>query len=551
MEIKKISKYLIYIFPFIYLILGFYFRQIFGDLSLRSTDPEYIQFLSGMCISTGQFDQANIDHPGSALQIILAVIFRIVYSFRGGTLPFFEDAMIHSDLYLSVGNLVITTIITAVILWAGKKTLKITNNYLYALLIQTSPFLINVWYEIFGRIYPELLIIVPVLLLQVQLLRELYVENTNKYKDVLVYSFAVALGMSLKMTFLPFVFIPLIVLKTVKRKLQFIGTSALFFLLISLPVTFQLEKFWNWMKGIFMHSGAYQSGDKNILDLELFFNNLKNIFVSEIQFFIALLLLVVLLVTLIIRKSNQTNKKKPLTLIGSGLFVAFMGCLFIMGKQYAVRYFVPALLFFPFLIILNFEVIKQFLKHKSILIALGVVISVFTLLNLKNQLPYIKITSQGIGKHMQTRTESRDFINTLDNDSYKLIVSQDYGCPYHEYAIMYSFCIAGKEWPGYEEKLDKIYPNTYQYFTWDNTIKYWGTEFNPKEIIESGKPVYLYLQKNTDELYNRTINKFFENHKEYMVQKKLLFENSRNGEAILQLFLSHTKDQGGEKELNS
>lgn len=161
-----------------------------------------------------------------------------------------------------------------------------------------------------------------------------------------------------------------------------------------------------------------------------------------------------------------------------------------------------------------------------------------TLYNFYKHISYIRITSDGIGKQMEARIASRNFIETLERDNYKIIVSQDYGCPYHEYAVMYSFCVAGKEWPGYREKLDKIYPNTYQYFTWDNTIKFWGQEFNPDEIVASNKPVYLYLEKNTEELYQKTIQKLFENKDGFLVEKKLLFENPVNGEGILQLFFS-------------
>ena len=157
---KKQYKYLLFIFPVIYLLLGFYFRQVFGDLSLRSTDPEYIDFISGMCVATGKFSQANIDHPGSIFQIILAVVFRIIY------------------------------------FWAGKATLKISNNYLYALLIQVAPLIINVWYSIIGRIYPELILVIPVYLIQVQLLREIFNKNDNPTKSLATYSFAVGIGLS-------------------------------------------------------------------------------------------------------------------------------------------------------------------------------------------------------------------------------------------------------------------------------------------------------------------------------------------------------------------
>ena len=242
---KRYLKTLLFVFPIFYLLLGFYFRQIFGDLSLRSTDPDYIQFLSGMCISTGQFGQANIDHPGSAMQMLLALIFRIVYLFRSHSVPFFEDAMLNSDMYLSIANLVISFAIAITLYWAGSEILRITKNYFYALAVQTGPFIINIWYEIIGRIYPELFFVIPISILSVQFFREMYRESGKQqdFQDVWMYSLTIALGMALKMTFLPFVFIPLIVLKSVRHKLQFAGISSTIFLIVTLPITFQMKVF--------------------------------------------------------------------------------------------------------------------------------------------------------------------------------------------------------------------------------------------------------------------------------------------------------------------
>lgn len=531
---KKQYKYLLFIFPVIYLLLGFYFRQVFGDLSLRSTDPEYIDFISGMCVATGKFSQANIDHPGSIFQIILAVVFRIIYFFRGNGTPFFEDAIANSDLYLAVSNLVITTIIASVMLWAGKATLKITNNYLYALLIQVAPLIINVWYDIIGRIYPELILVIPVYLLQVQLLREIFNKNDNPTKSLATYSFAVGIGLSIKMTFLPFIVLPLFVIKKLSRKIKYLLYSIAIFFLLSPQVAFQWHHFWNWMKGMFIHSGRYQAGSSNIIDVSLFLKNLGKILTDERYFFYAAAILIILLLILIFTK----RAKSPFSLISMGLTLTFAGLVFIVSKQFAIRYFLPAILFFPFLLILNKEIIQVYFKQKAVKTGLSIILIFIIGYNINQTIPYARIVSKSISKQMSARIQTRDFINTLPKNSYKIIVSQDYGCPFHEYAIMYSFAMGGKQWPNYREKLNKLYPDTYMYFTWDNTIKYWGKPYNPLNIANSDKPVYLYLQKNNDELYKRTIDKLLENSKDISIKKKLLFNNPVNHEGILQLYFS-------------
>ena len=533
-KIKNYYKYLIYVIPALYLLLGFYFRQIFGDLSLRTIDPTYIHFISGLCVSTGKFSQANIDHPGSVLQLLLAVVFRIVYFFREHNLPYFEDVISNSDLYLAVGNLVITVIIASAMLWAGKAVKNITNNILYALVIQTSPFLINVWYDITGRIYPELLFVVPVFILQVLLLREIYHQNENYKPRIFLYAFAVAVGMSLKMIFLPFIVLPLFLIKKIRNKLWYLFYTIVSFSVLSLPVVFQLNRFLHWMGGIFIHSGIYEGGNKNIINPGLFVKNLKTLISSEREFFYAAIVLFILFLVLVITKRS----KKVFARISLGLTIVFLGLIFIVSKQYAIRYFLPALLFFPFLLILNKEIIESFFSNKIVNIVLSIIIIVIIGYKYKHEVPYMRVVSANVGRQMAARIATRDVAKTLKKDSYKIIVSQDYGCPFHEYAIMYSFAMGGKQWPHYKEKLNKLYPDTYQYFTWDNTIKYWGKAFDPNSIIVSGKPVYLYLQRNTNSLYTRTIRKLFKNFKGFTVKKKLLFDNPQNGEAILQLYFA-------------
>lgn len=525
---------MLYFFPVLYLLLGFYFRQIFGNLSLRSVDPDYLHFLSGLCISVGKFGQANIDHPGSPLQFLLAIVFKSVYFFRPHKLAYFQDVILHSDLYLSVANLMITLVIAAFLLWLGKTVLKITGNVVYALSVQTAPFLLKIWYDIIGRIYPELLFVIPVFILIALFFSEMYSDKKNGKEYVVPYAFAVAFGMALKMTFIPFLLVPLFLIRKKRNKLKYLLLTVVFFFVLALPVLFQFGKFRRWMTGIFVHSGAYQAGSSHILDTGLFVKNLQALFVAQKLFFIAFFVLVGLLVVFLVLKRS----KEPLFRIGLGLAVAFLGMIFIMGKHYQMRYFVPALLFFPFILIMDLEMLATFFKKKVITVFFPVFLMLILGFRLAKMVPEARYTSKYIGAQMAARGKTAAFVKTLPSDSYKIIVSQDYGCPFQAYAVMYSFCVAGKNWPGAREKLNKLYPDTYQYFTWDNSLKYWGKPFNPDSIAVSGRPVYLYLQKNTDALFKRTENKLFHRFPGYSMQKKPVFENPENGEAIYQIRIS-------------
>ncbi len=534
---SRTEKMLLLIFPTLYLLIGFYFRQVFGDLSLRSFDPDYIHFISGLSVSAGRFSDANIDQPASVLHLLLAFIFRVVYFFRSHQLPYFEDVIKNSDLYLATANLVITTIVAVSLFWAGKSITRISKNVLYGIIIQTAPFTLAIWYDIMARIYVEVLFVIPILILEVMLFKELYEKQKFPYKT-LWYGIAIGLGLSMKMTFLPFLFLPLFVIEGVWRKLKYLIFSFISFFFFSLPVLVQFHRFTGWMKGLFFHNGIYQSGEETIINPSVFIKNIVQLIQAQFIFFYVFLGFTVLFFVVLFTKKI----KNIYTRINASLLVVILGFFFFMGKHYEMRYFIPALLLFPFVLILMAKEIELFIPGKAIKIILNVILILAIGYVLKQRIPYIRVVSKSVSGQMAARIKTRDVINALPDNSYKIIVSKDYGSPLQEYSIMYSFCMGGKNWPDYNSKLNKLYPNTYQYFTWDNSLKYWGEKFDQNEVAKSGKPIYLYLEKNNKKLLKKAIYRFFpDSNFNKRIKAKLIFENPVNGEGVVQLVFPGNK----------
>jgi len=96
----------------------------------------------------------------------------------------------------------------------------------------------------------------------------------------------------------------------------------------------------------------------------------------------------------------------------------------------------------------------------------------------------------------------------------------------------------------YAPLLDKLYPYTYNYFTWDNTLKFWCEKFNAQKMMDSGKKIYLYLEFNDEELYNKTINKLTEeNGAAFTVERELIYTNEITREIIYMLHFSSSENQ--------
>lgn len=540
--INKYSIIFLLLFPLFYYLTGTYFRLILEDPSLRSIDPDYVYFMSGLNISEGCFKVKHIDHPGSPLQYLVTLVFKIIWLFRRNPAGFTEDILSYPDLYLSIVNLTITTIIAVSLFAAGKYVYKKTGSAFYGMLIQTLPFISVILYEIIGRITPELLMPLPMLALSIFLIGYLS-KKPEKFSntDLLILALVMAFGLSLKLTLISIWIIPLIIVKPWWKKFSVLVAGILFFLIISLPVTLQLERFWQWTKDLFWHSGQYGTGEETIVDLNTLKENFTQILHIQKHFTYLTIALILMIPPVIIRfKKQKLPKEKKIIAVSIAIVATILIQIVISGKHYAPRYFLPALMFIPLIIFLLAEMLKSFYPSKIMKAIVLAGIAFFLVWNIKQQLDVINYTSEAFEKQIAAKKRTRNIAETFKQPSIKIIVSQDYGCPFPEYALHFSTVWSAPALRDkYVEKLSELYPDTYQYTTWDGKFIYWDTPLNPEKIIEDNIPVYLYLEKNTNELYEKTIDKLEEiTEKTFSVQKKLLFENPVNGEGLLQLIFT-------------
>lgn len=532
------KKLLLLLFPIFYVIVSIYFRLILADPSLRSVDPDYVYFMTGLNIAEGHFKVSHIDHPGTPLQYMIALLFRIIYFLRGTSASFATDVLKNSDLYLSMVNVVVNLLISVLLFIAGRSVARRTGSVIYGMLVQTIPLISVILYEIIGRISPEQIICLPVLALTTFLIGHISgKEQRFSIPELFILGLIIGFGLSIKLTLLPLLVIPWIIVKNWKSKLLVTLLSLMFFLIIAFPVTLQIERFWTWTKDLFLHSGQYGTGSKNILDPGVFRENFSQMIHLQILFSVLFItLLFVALFSLI--RFRREPESKPFTRAVFALAVLLTVFLqaVISAKHYAPRYFMPALMFGPIIIYLLIEILKDNLSLKPIHPGLMTLTVLFLIWTLIQQIGVINYTSDAFLKQIKAREMTRDFAQTFEPGSIKIIVSQDYGCPFVEYALQFSIAWSKSSLKQhYMDILGKLYPNTYQFTTWDGNFIYWGEPINPRKYTDLKIPVYLYLEKNTEELYNRTIERLSENGDKLNVTRELMFENQVNGEVLYKL----------------
>jgi hypothetical protein len=494
--------------------------------------------MTGLNIAEGHFKVSHIDHPGTPLQYLVALVFRIMYWLRGTSFSFTEDVLKNPDLYLSMVNVVVNLLISVLLFIAGRYVTKRTGSVLYGMLVQTVPLISVILYEIIGRISPEQIICLPVLALTAFLIGHIAGKKQRfSIPELFTLSLIIGFGLSIKLTLIPLLVLPWIIVKNWRSKLLVTLLSLLFFLIIAFPVVLQIDRFWTWTKDLFLHSGQYGTGSKNILDPGVFRENFLQMIRLQIHFsvlFLALLL-VALFSMIRFRRKPDAEPFTRAVFAFAILLTVFLQAV-ISAKQYAPRYFMPALMFGPLIIYLLIEILKDNLSLASIHLVLKTLIVLFLIWTLNQQIGVINYTSDAFLKQIKAREMTRDFAQTFEPGSIKIIVSQDYGCPFVEYALQFSVAWSRQSLKQhYIDVLGKLYPDTYQFTTWDGKFIYWGEPINPRKYIARKIPVYLYLEKNTEELYTRTIEKLSENGDKLTVSKELLFENQVNGEVLYKL----------------
>jgi hypothetical protein len=528
---------LLWFIPLLYLIAGVYFRQLLGNLSLRNMDPDFVYYISGLTISDGMLKVGHIDHPGTPLQLLLAGIFRIIFLFRGNKESFIDDVFMHPNLYISISSTVIIAVTAGMLFYAGRFVYRQTRSVSSSLLIQTIPFLPVIWYDLIARITTEILMPFPITIITLLAIRILYEKEPVSHKKVWLFAVVCAAGLSLKITLFPLMVIPLFLIDTWKKRVLFTGLSIAGFFLFALPVTLQIDRFWGWIKNLFLHSGRYGGGESRIIDWAAMQSNFRQLFLLEKPFFYIFFFLVIILVIYLAVFRKGTDRK--LVSLSTGVTATVILLTAMVGKHYAHHYFIPALMLTPLVIFLITQIIKKMLPPKIGRILPGILIFSYLIWFVNYNYKWLTVKTEAIETDVRNRSQTWHFVSTLDkNNSYKIIASQDYGSPFIEYTMTYSLV-----WAPYEKRLewapllDKLYPYTYNYFSWDNSLRYWVKPFDAGEIINSGRNVYLYLERDDETLYEKTFNKLKEESvTPFSFESKLLYKNPVNSDVLYQVY---------------
>jgi hypothetical protein len=484
--------------PLVYLCLCFIYINLAGSYATSGIDPEFNYLFNGVLLSHLKFHLNAIGHPGTPIQLMIAVIARVVHLFRPGQ-SLWDDVILNPDLYIR--SVVYTAgVINATILFiTGRYIYRKTDSLIPALILQLTPFAFLLTLEESYRMMPEL-IMPSIIAFWIMLIIRMLKDDPDKNGRYTML-FAVLTGFSLadKLTFLPFVFLPLFLLSGFRARIKYLSFTAAFFLLFAFPVLFNSHKFISWVIDLFTHKGVYGSGEKGIIDLNNFLFNLNFLQLNTVQLLFPALILIILLITGVITK----KKWKLVSSVSAGLLFVFVFQFAITAKHFAFYYMTPSLLMAVFTGYLVYELLNESLGKslskwlpKAILMTFGILLVV-------SNAPKVVRQLKGLEERKRIKqTAYLKFAPILKN-SPRIIAPDYYGSSSPEYALLFGLHESGRYKAEVQKEIEKHYPGTVMYLAWAD-VYYWGDYvIEPQNILEKGKTYTLLITGYSPDKLNK------------------------------------------------
>ena len=235
-------------------------------------DPAYVYLFSGLTILGGH-SPTHIDHPGTPLQVLTAIIIyvRWVLFWIAGKE---SDGVISSvlsepELYIESVSWVLLALNGWATFYLGRQIYKSTSNTSYALFCQSAPLAFAVVAPRIVYLEPEALLIFTSYCLLGVLAPFLFGLNDNNKSDKVSLPVGIlcGFGVAVKLTFVPLLGL-IFLLNGRKSQIRALQYAVVTWLVCILPIIGNMRGLLDWSLSLILHSGKHGTGGKNILDVD-------------------------------------------------------------------------------------------------------------------------------------------------------------------------------------------------------------------------------------------------------------------------------------------
>jgi len=285
-ELKKKSFFSLFalcVIPAIFILLSLRARAAAGPFWLGvNSDPSYIYLIASLHILDG-IPPIFVVHPGTTLQVLGAVVFRLMHPALGVD-ALVREVLLHPEVHLQTLHLVL---IAFFVLSLGALSFFLwrrTRDIVLVLLAQLPAvlYLTIASYRspdpvipVNANVIAETLLMTGMNLFNGVMLAFLF-DDTKRERPGMAVLAGVVCGLCLatKFTFLPFVLAPFLLLRGTKGKGIFTLTTGGVWLAAVSPIIPRFPRMFRWITTLITHTGMHGSGQAGFIDLQAYQQNL-------------------------------------------------------------------------------------------------------------------------------------------------------------------------------------------------------------------------------------------------------------------------------------
>jgi hypothetical protein len=542
---KYFSTFLFLIIPIIFLLNVTVIHYSLGAFFMGRVDPEYFYMYNGIVLGAGNLSIQYYAHPGTPLHFLIATSSRIIDLFQPG--DYMKSFVDDPEKYIHAANLFLNALITIVLFVCGLYAKKYSGSYLAGLLIQFFPFGSSALLSISGRLFPEALMIIPLLLISLMIIKYIY-DNTDPagyFIDIVLYGLIIGFGIACKLTFIPVILIPLVLLQiSFRQKIRMVLYTILFFAIFAYPVVFNYDDFWRWVYGIFTHSGKYGGGEKNFIDFATVPDNLENLLKFNKELFtVALSSLVISGLYSIKYVKDKSLSNLKIRRAVYAVNISILVCIAFTLKHFELYYFMPFSIFKYLLILLSTLLILSYRKIsgsrllKTITVSSVSVLILFMtygqVLQMRTDISY---SNQ---RNIKLQQEYNKVIPLVENDRPIIIAGPYFGAPFIEFAHFNGFIMCSHLKGFFTSYLKEKYPYSYQYVTWSDKFDFWSDFVDFRQILDRTKSsFYVYIGKEMGNELPVIENRIWQVLDKNSVTKKVLYLDADTEEQLIEITIN-------------
>jgi len=472
---------------------------------LGNYDPSYVYLLNSLNIA--QFTSPGyIEHPGTPLHVIGAVVMKIYFTFAGKSGDLVTDVFERPETYLRAINFTMILLNAFALFMLGIVTYKLYQSIPMAVFLQLTPVYSIVIFQRLSTVTAENLLIFLIIIFIIISLKFIN-ENTLSQKIIFAYTAGFAIitgaGIATKIIFFPFLIIPLLLLKKISNKVLYIIFTFISFIFFVLPAISYYKFFTRWIKSLFIHDKMYGKGDRSVIDWTYFTANVKSIFINEKYFAIVYLIIIAGLVGLFIySKKNRINgtnifeKIKPEIKLLTGIFLLITVQIIIVAKHYAIHYMLPAFMLLVLAIFLIIIITNKLFPEKFKIIKLNTLFIILTMSIIIIKIPNMMYMYSGLKIERTESIKVTEFINDKYPD--KPVISGMYIWN-KEAALNFAMPWTGYQSGKYKKTIDGLRPN-HLFYDNENEKIYCASDTSKnfiKEVFSKNNRLILVSNKYT------------------------------------------------------